>query len=768
MAYTTTIGRLHLNSIVPKEFRSDIPEDQPIGSEQAQKILQHVAEVAPERYREISHAMLKLGAKASTETNSSFSLNDLKSPIDKKGLIQQSDREEAAIMANPALSPQQKERERVKLYNRNSSDMPGRVYDAALSQGSNLARMVASGARGNKGQLNSNIGADWLVLDPNNEPVPVPIKNSYSEGLSPAEYFAASYGTRLGLVSTKLGVQQSGYLNKQLAAAAHDLVVTTDDCGTDRGIPTTPDDKDNIGAVLSRATAGYPAGTPLTSKNLRDLKNKGVENMLVRSPVTCQAKGGICAQCAGIRERNRFPAIMDNLGLAAASSLTEPLSQGLMCLAEGELVRMHDYSMRPIQDVKVGEFVMGADIYGRTFGVLVTNRFENGLRPCHRTSFRSDGEVITLRSTLDHKLLVALDEPGGVFQILPVGHQATHVLAVGSGHELFPRISSEPIGELPTYDLEVDHPDHLFVLGNNLIVSNSTKHSAGVASAGSARTVSGFQAVDSLVQIPETFPGGAAIAQNDGKVTKLEPAPQGGQFMTIGDQRHYLSPEMTPSVKIGDEVEAGDALSDGIPNPSEITKHKGIGSGRYYFVEAMKNAFKANGLSANRRNIEIMSRALVNHVRVTDPEGYANNLPDDITEYQAVEDNYQPDKDTVALAPQKAIGSYLQKPALHYTIGTRITPKVAKRLDLLGEKEIFTSPNEPGFTPEHIRGMSITEHKKDFLSQWAGSGLSRKLLREVQSGDATSDIHGQSYVSGMAFGLEFGMKSKEDPTKVGY
>lgn len=614
MPRTTTIGRLLFDEIVPEVFRRGVPDDKPIDSEAAKAILQSVAETAPERYREISHAMLKLGAKASTETNASFGLSDLKSPVDKVGLIAKSDAEEAAIMANPKLTPEQRDTARVQLYFRNSSSMPGQVYDKALSMGSNLARMVASGARGNKGQLNSNIGADWLVVDPQGNPVPVPIKNSYSEGLSPAEYFASSYGTRTGLISTKFAVQDAGYLSKQLAAAAHDLVVTEDDCGTNRGIPTDPDDKDNIGTVLARATAGYPAGTTLSAKDLRDMKAKGVKGLMVRSPATCQSNGGICAQCAGVRERNRFPAKMDNIGLAASSSLSEPLSQGML----------------------------------------------------------------------------------------------------------------------------------------------SVKHTGGVASAGSTRTVSGFKAVDSLVQVPDVFPGGAAIAQNDGKVTKIEPAPQGGQYVTIGDQRHYLTPDMQLSSKVGDEVEAGDAISDGIPNPAEIVKHKGIGAGRLYWIGAMRNAFKNNGISVNRRNIEVLSRALVNHVKITDPEGHGNNLPDDITEYNTLEQNYTPPENTLKMEPHKALGSYLQTPAAHFTVGTRITPSVVKSLNELGEKQIDVSPDEPGFVPEQQRAMDVPAYKKDWLAQFSGSYLTKRLLKNVHSGDATSDIHGTSYVPGMAYGVEFG------------
>jgi hypothetical protein len=288
----------------------------------------------------------------------------------------------------------------------------------------------------------------------------------------------------------------------------------------------------------------------------------------------------------------------------------------------------------------------------------------------------------------------------------------------------------------------------------------SVKHTGGVASAGSARTVGGFKAVDSLVQVPDVFPGGAAIAQNDGKVTKIEDAPQGGQYLSIGDQRHYISPDMQLNVKTGDEVESGDAISDGIPNPADIVKFKGVGAGRVYFVDAMRNAFKNNGLGVNRRNIEVLSRALINHVKVTDPDGYGSSLPDDVTEYNALEQGYMPQDNTVSVAPQKAVGSYLQKPVMHYTIGTRVTPKVAKNMEDFGEKEIDVSDKESGFQPEMQRAMDVPAYKQDWMSQFSGSYLTKRLLSNVHSGDATSNIHGSSFVPGLAYGLEFGKPPK--------
>lgn len=618
MSSVTTVGRLLFENAVPAQFREGMDPHKPLDSGDIDRILQTIAEKAPHQYRDVSHAMLQLGGKASSETEASFNLNDLRTPFDKSQILRDVDRQEDEIFARKDLSEEKKNDLLVKMYGKLSHEFPDRVFHAAHAAGSNLARMVASGARGSRGQLNSNIGADWLMLDQNSNPVPIGVRSSYAEGLSPAEYFAAAYGTRSGLIDTKFSTRNSGYLSKQLSAAAHDMVVTEKDCGTDRGLQTTPGDRDNVGAVLAQSAGGHPAGTILTTRMLTDLKHKGVEGFRVRSPLTCTAARGLCATCAGVRERGHLPALMDNVGLAAASSLSEPLSQGML----------------------------------------------------------------------------------------------------------------------------------------------KSKHGGGVASSVGGNT-SAFKQVDSLVQVPETFPGGATLARRDGAVTKIEPAPQGGHFVHVDGEQHYVGSDRDLHVKLGDKLEAGDTLSSGTPNPAEIVHHKGIGEGRLYFVNAMRRAFRDNGLPIDRRNLEIMGRALVNHVKVSDPDGLGHHLPDDIIEYNGLEHSYEPSGKTVLSHPSKApIGSFLHRPALHYSIGTRITPRVVKTLQDAGEQEIEVGGEGPGFVPEMQRVADNPGYKEDWMAQFAGSHLKKRILQNVHSGDAVSHLHGVSYLPGLAKGVEFGKPPK--------
>jgi hypothetical protein len=142
---------------------------------------------------------------------------------------------------------------------------------------------------------------------------------------------------------------------------------------------------------------------------ITDLKKKGVKEILARSPlVGGPDDGGVYGKDVGIRERGRISPQGDYVGLAAAQSISEPMTQLIIgCLSEGTAVRMADWSVKPIEKIVIGDRVLGADMAGRTFPVAVTHTFNNGVRPCVRTSFtvgKRSGAAV-LESTADHKVL---------------------------------------------------------------------------------------------------------------------------------------------------------------------------------------------------------------------------------------------------------------------------------------------------------------------------------------------------------------------------
>jgi DNA-directed RNA polymerase subunit beta' len=279
----------------------------------------------------------------------------------------------------------------------------------------------------------------------------------------------------------------------------------------------------------------------------------------------------------------------------------------------------------------------------------------------------------------------------------------------------------------------------------------SSKHSGGVGGAGG---ISGFKALNALVQVPEVYPNGATHSQIDGTVQEIRPAPQGGNYVNINGQDHYVATGVPLKVKKGDTLEAGDVVSDGMPSPKEIVKHKGIGEGRRYFVQAMGQVMQNSSISAHRRNIELLSRGIINHVRLTDEHG--EYVPDDIVPYSMLEKTWTPRPGSVRGAPKSLSGHYLEKPVLHYSIGTKIGKSVMDNLNKYGIQDIEAHKDAPPFEPEMVRGMANVASDPDWMTRMLGSYQQKSLLQATHRG-GVSDTAGTSFVPTLARGETFGL-----------
>lgn len=452
------------------------------------------------------------------------------------------------------------------------------------------------------------------------------------------------------------------------------------------------------------------------------------------------------------------------------------------CLAKGTEVLRSDGCSAKIQDLVPGDHVLAWDLAaGKAVQATIVRCYANGRRPCHAV-FVPQPEAASLYAserwrdwsapysnylvadmTVEHKLLMLKD---GQHVVLPLASHLTGEadlvvlapalrrhggkLADCAGETLLiepdayhqeelKKYEPDPADWEETYDIEIDHPDHLFILECGLVVSNS----GGVVGSQANRSVSGFKLLNQLIQIPKTYTGGSIHAQQDGIVRGIEPAPAGGMFVTVNGERHFVPQGLDPTVWVGDEVEAGDALSEGIPNPAEITKHKGIGEGRRYFTQLFKKAMNDSGMEAARRNVELLARGVINHVRLQDEHG--PYLPDDVVPYDVLESDWEPREGYISAPPKDVIGKYLERPALQYTIGTRITPKVVRQLEEFGVDYVDAHDEQPPFVPEMVRGLEALQKDPDWIARQLGSGLEKGLRHGVRDG-AVSDAGGTSHV----------------------
>ena len=292
--------------------------------------------------------------------------------------------------------------------------------------------------------------------------------------------------------------------------------------------------------------------------------------------------------------------------------------------------------------------------------------------------------------------------------------------------------SKQFIGALQCFDIMVEHEDHLFVLANDLICSNSGAYKG-------KKQISGIPFLEAFTGSPETFPERAAVATKDGKVTKIEDAPQGGKYIYIGDDKHYVLPDTDINVKVGDSVEAGDIMSDGLADPEDIVRYKGIGEGRRYYANRLKQLLDDSGAVASLRNTEMIARAALNTVRITDPDGFGGYLPEDIVSYNKIEANYTPREDSkvskVKDNDSNLLGKYIEQPVLHYSIGTRITPSVLKNLKEIDVDEVTVNDEPPGFEPVMVRAAEVTSKgEDDWLVRMQGSYLKAGLIDSAIKG----------------------------------
>ena len=282
----------------------------------------------------------------------------------------------------------------------------------------------------------------------------------------------------------------------------------------------------------------------------------------------------------------------------------------------------------------------------------------------------------------------------------------------------------------------------------------SAKHTAGMSTG--KKSYSGLGTIIQFTQSPEAFKDRGAVSELDGKVTSVEEAPQGGMFVTVGDKKHYVLPGHEVYVKPGDTVEAGDQLAEGLVDPEDIVRLKGLGEGKLYYAERLHQMLQDSGAGTDRRNTEVLARGAIRHIKITDPEGMGSYLPDDVIDYNAAQSTYKAPETAKEVTPKEAVGKYLQKPYLHYTVGTRVTPSVAKKLAKNKYDSLLVDDTAPGFEPHMVRLRTASHTNPDWMASLATSSIAKQLNEGATRGDDTNIISNPDFRPRLAVGENFG------------
>ena len=358
----TTVGRALLWRIVPEGLSFDMV-NQPMVKKAISRIINQCYRVVGLKSTVVfADRLMYTGYEYSTKSGSSIGVNDFAIPADKASMLERANAEVTEIEEQYAaglVTQGEKYNKVIDIWSR-TNDQVAKSMMASLSKETVINRdgeeeeqtsfnsvyMYAdSGARGSPAQIRQLAGMRGLMAKPDGSIIETPIVANFREGLNVLQYFISTHGARKGLADTALKTANSGYLTRRLVDVAQDVVVTEQDCGTDEGLVMTPviDGGDIIESlpdrVLGRIVAKdvckpgtdeviLDAGTMIDELWMRRLEELGIDEIVVRSPITCKIRYGICSTCYG-RDLGRGHQVNlgEAIGVVAAQSIGEPGTQ---------------------------------------------------------------------------------------------------------------------------------------------------------------------------------------------------------------------------------------------------------------------------------------------------------------------------------------------------------------------------------------------------------------------------------------------------------
>lgn len=375
----TTPGRIIFNSSIPR----DVPfQNFCLGDKQLKRLVKETLKTRkPSVEVELLDSLKDLGYKYATLFGATIGLQDMIVPKNKKEIVQKAEEEEAKIkeqLSQGIITEDEKKSRVTSLWDSTKNVLSDELMkDMKEDQnGFNPLYMMAdSGARGSSKQI-SQLGAmRGIMAKANGEMIELPVKSNFKEGLSIIEYFLSSNGARKGLTDTALKTARAGYLTRRMVDAAQDVVITMEDCGTINGVLTRADSH----STLSEKIAGEFPAVDVVHPFLKDEKDKnvvlvkanelitdekaaliedsGVESVLLRSVLTCEAEFGVCKKCYGRNyATNKTVEIGEAVGVVAAQSIGQPGTQmNLRSFHEGGIFRVTSNELSFPKDVIITE-----------------------------------------------------------------------------------------------------------------------------------------------------------------------------------------------------------------------------------------------------------------------------------------------------------------------------------------------------------------------------------------------------------------------------
>ena len=626
----------------------------------------------------------ELGFKYSTLSGISFAASDLYVPEEKGAVVAEADKKAMKFQKayqRGLITASEKHRNIVETWTHAVEELSGKLMEKLRDDKRHgvdyinpVYVMAKSGARGSVAQVRQLCGMRGLMAKPNGEIIETPIRANFREGLKVLEYFTSTHGARKGLADTALKTADSGYLTRKLVDVSQDVIVSEVDCGTVGAVTkAVVYDGDVIKVSLAEAITGRTARDTIvdiitdevivreneiiSSDKAKAVEALGFEKIRVRSPLTCEAKKGICMKCYGM-DRSRGMAVEHGVavGIIAAQSIGEP----------GTQLTMRTFHIGGVANAKAEETTYKARKAGKlvyeNLRIVINGAEEkvvlnrNGELAIHDKNARV---IERFKVPVGSKMLVAdgamldkgqliveweassipiLSDVGGTVRFEHVIPEVTMREERDNVTGIINRIILEGKGDLhPQVVLEDDHgkPIAHYPVPEKatLRVVEGQKINGGTLLASTPREIAGTHDITGgLPRVTELFEARppkdpAVMAEIDGVVDFGE-RKRGKRIIVIrGDSgtevEHSIPQGKHYRVHKGDRVKAGDALVDGVLVPKDLLRVVGDEALQEYLLAEIQSVYRAQNVRIDDKHIETIIRQMLRRVEVSD----AGDLP---------------------------------------------------------------------------------------------------------------------------------------------
>jgi DNA-directed RNA polymerase subunit beta' len=681
----TTIGRIIFNEIVPEEsgFINKL-----LTKKSLRDIITDVLKVAgTPKTADFLDDVKNMGYRMAFEGCLSFKLDDVVIPNEKSKLVQKGYDDVEEVMNNynmGFITNNERYNQIIDIWTHTNADLTNKVMDRLKNDQdgfNSVYMMLDSGARGSKEQIRQLCGMRGLMAKPQksgatgNEIIENPILSNFKEGLSVLEYFISTHGARKGLADTALKTADAGYLTRRLVDVSHDVIITEEDCGTLRGLMASAvKNNDEVveslyDRILGRTSVHdiyHPqtgelivkAGEEITEAIAQKIEDSPIEQIEIRSVLTCESRKGVCAKCYG---RNLATARMvqkgEVVGVIAAQSIGEPGTQLTLrtfhvggtasnIAADSSLISKYDgiveiEELRTIEgedengqkvDIVIGSLAELKIVDKNTGSVLTTQNIQYG----SKLMVKNHTEITkgTLICTWDPYNASIISEFSGKIAFENVQKDVTYKAEADeqTGFKEMVIIESKDRTKNPMIKIldksgEVLRNYNLPV-GAHIIVNEGDKIKSGQILVKIPRAVGkSGDITGGLPRVTELFearnPSNPAIVSEiDGNVSfgKIK---RGNREVIVtsktGEEKKYLIPlSKQILVQENDYVKAGTSLSDGSITPSDILAILGPTKVQEYIVNEVQAVYRLQGVKINDKHFEVIVRQMMRKVEIED------------------------------------------------------------------------------------------------------------------------------------------------------